>query len=249
MRPALGAPEPPLPQRLRALIAFDRSVAEGICVAGFDEAGRGAWAGPIVVGCVSFDPGSFLTPDGRVHPQTAATLAALDDSKRVSERRREQLFHAITALARWSVGCASACEIDRIGIVPACRQAADRAWRRLETEAELLLLDRGISVSPRTGRTPPLRSLEITHGDGTSMHIAAASIVAKVWRDQRMRHLATRAAGYGLERHKGYGTAGHRQALTALGPSRLHRETFLGGRGNAVMGGSGKAGRRGRGDG
>ncbi len=228
MRSAFDAPERPLPERLRTLIAFDRSVAEGLCVAGFDEAGRGAWAGPIVVGCVSFDPERILSPDGRVFPRAVATLAALDDGKRVTVRRREQLFHAITELARWSVGCASAGEIDRIGLVPACRQAADRAWQGLGTETDLLLLDRGLSVSPRADGTPPPRFLEITHGDGRSMHIAAASIVAKVWRDERMQMLASRVAGYGLERHKGYGTAAHRAAIAKLGPSRLHRRSFRG---------------------
>lgn len=236
-------------KRLQDLLAFDQTcarragdpshdsatVARGLpsdpppvgTVAGFDEAGRGSLAGPVVVGCVHFDWNRLFTAQHALEPAMAEALARLDDSKRVTARRREQLFDAITTVARWGVGCASAREIDRLGIVTACRLAALRAWQRLGVEVDQLLFDRGLSLpGPAADRQPPHQ--EITQGDGQSMHIAAASIVAKVSRDQLMRQLAVRAPGYGLETHKGYGTVAHGRALRLLGPSRFHRRTFLG---------------------
>ena len=197
---------------------------EGECLvlAGFDEAGRGALAGPVVVGCVSFP---------RLHdPEVRATildaLDGLNDSKQVSPKNRERLYEQIIELAAWAVGAASAREIDRFGIVPACRRAADRACRRLGRSFDWALCDRGLSPSHLPDGA---RQASFTKGDARSLHISAASILAKVTRDRLMAELADREPGYGLEQHKGYGTAAHRAAVAQHGPTRFHRRTFLGG--------------------
>ena len=208
------------------LFSFDLSLAEDtlfsgrkresgrIVVAGFDEAGRGALAGPVAVGCVSFDL-------ERVE-NLAAELPFLDDSKRVTPKRREVLFERIKGIARFGVGFSSAAEIDRLGIVRAARLAASRAYARIAQPVDLALLDRGLSL----GGDGPIEVV-LTRGDSRSFHIAAASIIAKVARDRLMRSLDSRFPGYSLSRHKGYGTASHLDAIGRLGPSRIHRLTFI----------------------
>ena len=192
-------------------------------LAGFDEAGRGALAGPVVVGCVSFD----RLDDPAVRAFLEEELVGLNDSKQVSPKNRERLYDRIIELGAWAVGAASAKEIDQLGIVPACRLAADRARRRLGRAFDLALCDRGLGLSDLpVGAT----QASFTKGDARSLHISAASILAKVSRDRWMSDLARRAPGYGFEQHKGYGTAAHRSALAQLGPTRFHRRTFLGGR-------------------
>ncbi|MCX6094077.1 MAG: ribonuclease HII [Candidatus Bipolaricaulota bacterium] len=203
---ALAAPSPPLPLDC---FASPRLV-------GFDEAGRGAWAGPVAVGCVHL-PVSLSDDD------LVSLLAGVDDSKRLSPATRERLFARIAECARFAVGFASAAEIDRVGIVAACRLAAARAYRRLAIDADLVLLDRGLSLEAPGAP----RAAEFTHGDARSLHIAAASIVAKVSRDARMVRLDRTWPDYGLARHKGYGTKAHRDALLARGISPLHRRTYL----------------------
>jgi len=216
--------------------------------AGFDEAGRGALAGPVIVGCVHFP----RFDDAPLQADLIEALAMLDDSKRVAKRRRELLYERITARANWAIGSASSAEVDRFGIVAATARAADRAYAALGLAADVLLYDRGIcsgvrscilvsfdepgipTATSRTSDGPPNTKIQdltpmvsITRGDGRSLHIAAASIVAKVSRDRLMAGLAARFPGYELERHKGYGTARHRAALEQLGPSRIHRRSFL----------------------
>ncbi len=242
------AARPPIEEHCRRLLSFDRAQAT-VCDAsarallvGFDEAGRGAWAGPVAVGCVHLP--ISLSDDDLVR-----RLAGVDDSKRLSAAARLRLFVRITECAPYAVGFACAAEIDRIGIVPACRRAAARAYRRLGIAADLALFDRGLALAasdpardePRrralgdasdlrtdpSGLIPPVWATEITHGDGTSLHIAAASIVAKVSRDAWMERLDRTWPGYGLARHKGYGTQAHRQGLLDQGISRLHRRTYL----------------------
>jgi len=216
------------PDRAPELLAYDRTLAAATgplarpILVGFDEAGRGALAGPIAVGCVSLDVCGGNTD------RIAAHLAGIDDSKRLTPRRREQLFAAVSTCARWSIGAASPAEIDRWGIVPAAALAAQRAYRRLGLPAALGLFDRGLSL--RGGPTIPagrLREIAITHGDAQSLHIAAASIVAKVLRDRWMSALDPRFPVYGLARHKGYGTAHHRTAIETHGVTPIHRRTFL----------------------
>lgn len=218
-------------------IPFDAAPALGVRVpllpeltlAGFDEVGRGAVAGPVVVGCVHVD---FRSIEGR--PGTCDLvegLRGIDDSKRLSPRQREDLFARITKRAAWGVGSSPAGDIDRVGIVAACRTAAARAYRNLGAGVDVGLFDRGLSLRLMGVLPQPEAGLPIevtsTGADGRSLHVAAASIVAKVTRDRMMCRLDKTFRGYGLARHKGYGTAAHREAIGALGPARIHRRTFL----------------------
>lgn len=284
-------------------------------IAGFDEAGRGALAGPVVVCCVHIPVASGFMPDGNsvaaggvintkrnitppkgylpdgietcgvgLHARRGTSildfLAGLDDSKRVSVKKREALFPRITSVSDWGIGYAAPSEIDRVGIVPALTLAACRAYRAMRYPVDLLLLDRGLSLlsdltsvelsdlvserlnhlQPRTpnhpisqssdhsitqshdfplsrSSNPPITqslnfsishppALSFTKGDSRSLHIAAASILAKVYRDRMMVKLNAQYPGYGLDRNKGYGTAAHLAALKRLGPSSIHRRSF-----------------------
>jgi len=181
-------------------------------VAGLDEAGRGAWAGPVVAAAV------VLPPD---RPDLLRQLATVRDSKRLSPARREVLLDVICKLAlAWGVGLASAEEIDQMGIVPATRTAMLRALAQISPPADALLIDY-LSL-PHI----PLPQRSLPKGDAQVLSIAAASIVAKVSRDRMMIALDDEFPGYGFARHKGYGTAAHREALARLGPSRIHRLSF-----------------------
>jgi ribonuclease HII len=157
--------------------------------------------------------------------QASSSLLAqgLTDSKRLSPRRRAQLVPCIEAEATaWALGQASVREIDSGGIRLATEQAMLRALQRLPHRPELVLVD---GVLPLRLWTGPQQTM--VRGDSHSAAIAAASVLAKEARDALMRRLALTWPGYGLERHAGYGTAFHRNALLALGPSRLHRRSFL----------------------
>lgn len=217
-------------------------------LAGFDEAGRGALAGPVVVGCVRFPLASGFMPDDKETTRFFDVLTGLDDSKRVSAKKREALFFPITSISNWGIGYATPFEIDRIGIVPALTLAACRAYRAMRYPVDLLLLDRGLSLvgftaqdakatenrckkekflcdlSVLCGKYPP--ELSFTKGDSRSLHIAAASILAKVHRDRTMVRLNAQYPGYGLDSNKGYGTPAHLAALGRLGPSSIHRRSF-----------------------
>ncbi len=183
-------------------------------VAGVDEAGRGPWAGPVVAGAV------VLPPD----PAVARALAGVRDSKQLSPHQRERLFGVIKSLAvSWAAGVVSCQEIDRLGILPATRLAMRQAIDGLNAlggAPQALLVD--------AVRLPaiPLPQRSLIHGDALSLSIAAASIIAKVTRDQLMREMDGQYPGYGFARHKGYGTAQHAQALNELGPCPIHRRSF-----------------------
>ncbi len=180
----------------------------GQVVAGLDEAGRGAWAGPVVAAAVILPP----EPD-RLHRE----LAGVRDSKRLSPRRREALYERILEVARVGVGEIGPHIIDRVGIVPATLQAMEAALKALPITPDTLLID----YIPRPlGNWPQQR---LVRGEQASLSIAAASIVAKVYRDELMVRLEQQYPGYGFARHKGYGTSQHRQALETLGPSPVHR--------------------------
>ena len=182
------------------------------CVAGLDEAGRGAWAGPVVAAAV------ILPPD---HLQLAEQLHGVRDSKVLTAARRERLLDAITANAvTWAVGVLSSAEIDRLGIVPATRLAMARAVAALSPVASYLLID--YLALPDVA----LPQYHLPKGDAKVLSIAAASIVAKVHRDRMMVDLDASYPGYGFARHKGYGTAQHRTALATLGPCPIHRLSF-----------------------
>jgi ribonuclease HII len=181
-------------------------------VAGLDEAGRGAWAGPVVAAAV------VLPPD---NPKLAKCLAGVRDSKMLSAARREALLPVVEGQAlAWAVGVVAPQEIDEVGIVPATRQAMGQALQALSPAPDHLLLDH-ISLP---GVLLPQQSLP--KGDARVLSIAAASIIAKVSRDQMMVKLNEQYPGYGFARHKGYGTAEHRAALADLGPCQIHRLSF-----------------------
>ncbi|GLK74199.1 ribonuclease HII [Ancylobacter dichloromethanicus] len=175
-------------------------------VAGVDEVGRGPWAGPVVACAVVLDPARV--PEG------------LDDSKRLSAVQREKLFEAICATAEVSLAFAPPTRIDGHNIRQATLWALARAVAGLPCAPRLVLVD-GNDLPPLacTART-------IIGGDGLVASIAAASIVAKVTRDRLMASLGAAHPGYGFERHMGYGTPEHAQALAALGACRHHRASF-----------------------
>ena len=176
-------------------------------VAGLDEAGRGALFGPVVAAAVIIDP------DRELH--------GVDDSKRLSARRRHLCFlDLVENVADWSVGIASADEVDRLNVLQATRVAMVRAVRGLSSEPEHLLIDGRIQLDMSLPQTALVR------GDSRCLSIAAASIIAKVSRDTLLLAYARRLPGYGLERNKGYGTEEHVEALARRGPTELHRRTF-----------------------
>jgi ribonuclease HII len=183
-------------------------------VAGIDEAGRGPLAGPVVAAAVVFPA-----------PPPPALTALIDDSKRLDAARRQAAFAALRAAARdglvdCAVGAASVAEIGRLNILRATHLAMARALARLPRLPDLALVD---------GNQPPPLPCPvrcIVGGDGLSLSIAAASILAKVVRDRAMARLDPRWPGYGFARHAGYPTAAHRAALARLGPTPHHRRGF-----------------------
>ena len=181
-------------------------------VAGVDEAGRGPLAGPVVAAAV-------VLPGGLTGKET--WLPALDDSKRLSARQREAAFRLIQEqAAAVSVAAEAEEEIDRIGIGKAVIQAMLKAVSGLSVKPEHLLLD----YVPIKECPYPYETL--VKGDARSYSIAAASIVAKVTRDQIMEQAEQLYPGYDFARNKGYGTARHREQLAALGPCPIHRRSF-----------------------
>jgi ribonuclease HII len=181
-------------------------------VAGLDEAGRGALAGPVVAAAV------ILSPEADHEPLLAAGVR---DSKLLTPSRRDRLFELVRQQAEgWAVGLVAASEIDRLGIVAATQQAMGLALQQLPLPPEALLIDY-LRLPEQTLPQQP-----ITHGDQLSLSIAAASILAKVTRDQMLVAYETAYPGYGFARHKGYGTEAHRAALACLGPCMLHRRSF-----------------------
>ncbi|MGO4200384.1 ribonuclease HII [Rhodococcus sp. TAF43] len=178
-------------------------------VAGVDEAGRGACAGPLVVAaCV-------------LGPKPHAALAGLDDSKKLTEKVREELFPVIKRLAvAWSVVEIPAAEIDRIGVHVANIEGMRRAVAGLSVPPGYVLTD-GFRVPGL-----PAPSLPVIGGDAAAACIAAASVLAKVTRDRTMVAMDEELPGYGFAGHKGYSTAVHTAALHELGPSREHRMSY-----------------------
>ena len=187
---------------------------EGILhIAGLDEAGRGALAGPVSVGAV-------ILPNDKT--LLSSTLSGARDSKQLTPRKRESLAKPIMDVAiAWAVGFATAIEIDKQGIVRATRLAAIRALHQFTITPQYLLTDFRLELPhidiPQTS---------IVKGDAHCLSIACASILAKTERDALMRELDSQYPGYGLGKHKGYGTQAHRSALKRLGPSDIHRKTF-----------------------
>lgn len=179
-------------------------------VAGIDEAGRGPWAGPVVAGAAILDPATL----------SDALRERLDDSKKLSAKIREQLFDALQDCAIIGVGVASVAEIDRLNILAATMLAMRRAVLDLPTAPDHALVD--------GNRTPdlPCSVQTVIRGDGLSLSIAAASIIAKVTRDRIMAELALQHPGYGWERNAGYGTKMHQDGLQQFGVTDHHRRSF-----------------------
>ena len=181
-------------------------------IAGVDEAGRGAWAGPLFAAAV-------LLPLTR--PDLGALLDGVRDSKTLTPHRREVLYDTIVEVAlAHGVGSASQQEIDQHGVVPATRRAMLRALAQLSIPPEVLLID---YVKLQESHLPQRNLMK---GEDQSLSIAAASIIAKVSRDRFMIEQEKVHPDYGFARHKGYGTLQHRYALASLGVCPLHRRSF-----------------------
>ncbi|MDD4797260.1 MAG: ribonuclease HII, partial [Eubacteriales bacterium] len=194
--------------RTTPLWNFDLAQAAGRRIAGMDEAGRGPLAGPVVAACVC------LPLD--------EPIMGVDDSKRLTAKKREALYGEITRRAlAWGVGIVDEGVIDHINILNATKRAMEQAWQAMQTPAELLLIDavKGLRIDTRL---QPL-----IKGDATSYHVAAASILAKVTRDRLMTAYDAQYPAYGFAAHMGYGTARHLAALAEHGPCPIHRRTFL----------------------
>lgn len=187
---------------------------DGRKIVGLDEAGRGPWAGPVVAAAAWLDPAKLPN----------ALIGRLDDSKKLTAKAREDLAAALRAAppeaVRLGIGEATVEEIDRLNILQASLLAMDRALTACGLEADLALVD--------GNRAPdlPCPVETVVKGDGKSLSIAAASVLAKVDRDRKMARLAAEHPGYGWERNQGYGTAEHREALSRLGVTPQHRRSF-----------------------
>ena len=182
-------------------------------IAGLDEAGRGALAGPVAVGAV-------ILPRGKA--RLARTLAGVRDSKQMTPLERDSLAPRIKEVAlTWSVAFASADEIDAQGIVPATRLAAMRALQGLSISPQYLLTDFRLEL-PQV----ELSQTSLVKGDARCLSIAAASVLAKTARDEYMSQLDSEYPDYGLGQHKGYGTQAHRLAMKRWGYSSVHRKSF-----------------------
>lgn len=183
-------------------------------IAGIDEVGRGPLAGPVTAAALVIDRTRAL----------GALSALVDDSKKLSAPRRAALVPAIEEVSTLGLGWASRAEIDRLNILGATLLAMRRAVEALSDRMRRMPDFALIDGNRDPGLTCPTRT--VVKGDGISLSIAAASIVAKVARDRMMADLAARHPGYGWERNAGYGTAEHLAALRRLGPNQEHRRSF-----------------------
>ena len=195
-------------ERVQSMITFDRQYRqEDQLLAGMDEVGRGPLAGNVVTACV-------VIPDDPV-------ILWIDDSKKLSEKRREKVFEEIAEHALYiGIGEVSPEEIDRINILQATKKAMRAAAGQVP--ADVFLID-AVTNLGLNGREIP-----IIKGDATSYSIAAASIVAKVTRDRQMAEADRLWPEYGFARNKGYGTREHIEALKKFGPCPIHRKSFIG---------------------
>lgn len=179
-----------------------------VTICGVDEAGRGPLAGPVCAAAVILPP--YLEIPG------------LTDSKKLSDKRRRELYPIIMQQAvSYGIGLASHEEIDEINILQATFLAMERALEQLNVKPDLALID----GNRQKDFLVPVET--VVKGDSLSANIAAASVLAKVTRDDIMLAMAEEFPGYGFEVHKGYGTKAHYEALRQLGPSPIHRMTFL----------------------
>lgn len=194
--------------RIKEMSVYEEKYKRYGCICGVDEAGRGPLAGPVAAGAV-------ILPKDDV-------ILYLNDSKKLSEKKREMLYDEIMERAQAvGVGIVGPRRIDEINILQATYEAMRKAIESLEVVPDLLLND-AVTI-PGIG----IQQEPIIKGDAKSISIAAASIVAKVTRDRIMREYDKQFPGYGFAAHKGYGTKAHIEALRALGPTVIHRETFI----------------------
>lgn len=195
-------------ERAESLMAYDRQYRlADIVVAGMDEVGRGPLAGNVVTACV-------------VMPEEPL-IVWIDDSKKLSESRREKVYEEILQHALWiGIGEVSPDEIDEINILQATRKAMKAAAEKVP--ADIFLIDAITNLGLKGKEIPLIK------GDATSYSIAAASIVAKVTRDRQMAEADRLYPEYGFARNKGYGTREHIEALKKYGPCPIHRRSFIG---------------------
>lgn len=196
-------------ERLIELTVYERPLWEaGKVVCGMDEVGRGPLAGPVVTCCVIMPPEPLIE--------------GVNDSKKLSEKKREQLYDKIkeTAIAV-GFGVRDEKEIDELNILNATKEAFASAYRNMGVSADAALIDavKGLDI--------PCEKIPLIHGDALSYSIACASILAKVERDRFMEEQEEKYPGYGFAKNKGYGTAEHISALKELGPCEIHRRTFI----------------------
>lgn len=176
-------------------------------IAGIDEAGRGPLAGPVIAGAVILGRGKI--PEG------------INDSKKLSAKKREYLYEQIIQNHIIGIGIADICEIDQYNILEATKLAMTRAFFNLKTMPDITLIDGNMVPSLITGEKHA-----IIKGDSLSLSIAAASIIAKVTRDKIMQDFATKYPNYGWERNSGYGTKYHLDAMNKYGITEFHRKSF-----------------------
>ena len=196
-------------EKLHRLTEIERGLwADGHVIAGIDEVGRGPLAGPVVTACVSIPPDRLVM--------------GVDDSKKLSEKRREALYPLLMEAADYARTCFIwPEEIDAVNILNATKKAMETC--AADFRGDILLVD---AVQ---GLRLPYEARSLVHGDALSYMIGAASIVAKVTRDRYMVELDARFPMYGFARNKGYGTAEHIAALKRYGPCPAHRRSFIGG--------------------
>lgn len=189
-------------------LEFEKRYASMGIVVGVDEAGRGPLAGPVSVGAA-------IVPEDFHHP-------VINDSKKLSEKAREKLFDELVERddIHWAVSLVEASEVDEVNVLKATHLGMARAVKALKVKPGMCLID-GLPVP-----NFPYPHEGIVKGDGKSLSIATASIFAKVTRDRIMREAAKSYPEYGFERHKGYGTKAHLEALARYGPCPLHRRSF-----------------------
>lgn len=194
--------------RLEAMEQYEKEYGGHVSICGVDEAGRGPLAGPVAAGAV-------ILPKG-------CRILYINDSKKLSKSRREELFLEIKDKAvAWGVGIVPPARIDEINILQATYEAMREALLQLKVKPDLLLNDAVTIPGIEFEQVP------IIKGDAKSMSIAAASILAKVTRDRMMEEYEAIFPDYGFARHKGYGTAEHIRAIREFGPCPIHRRTFI----------------------
>ncbi len=194
--------------RMETLKQYERQYGDAGFVCGIDEAGRGPLAGPVVAGAV-------------ILPKDCGILG-INDSKQLSRKKREELYDIIMeeAIAA-GIGMASPQRIDEINILQATYEAMRQAIQNLSVVPDILLNDAVFIPEVEIPQVP------IVKGDGKSISIGAASILAKVTRDRLMEEYGSIMPEYGFAKHKGYGTKEHVEAIRAYGPSPIHRQSFL----------------------